>query len=217
MAATPLMEILAGILRYFPNTMLTTLMVVGLLTARLNWIMIGVGGILLSIFVLTLQYIFLKSLNLGVIPGSAVIEACSLLPITGDAEFSSLPSIWMALTTFFASYILTNAVAIYTTPATKKSANSSIPVQQRKGLGIISIVAVLLMWLFLVIPRAITGCETVFGTILGVGLGAVAGWGWWQILYACFQSAWPDIHGVMLGTAPGALRSGPMACLPVQR
>lgn len=210
--ATSLMVILTGILRYFPNTMLVTTIVIGLLTARLNWILIGVGGVLLSMFVLTLQYMFLRTLNIGEIPGAGVIEACTLLPVAAGGEFSALPSIWMALTTFFAAYIITNAAAIYSAPA--KQAPTTIPVQQRKGLGLISILATVLLWLFLVIPRATTGCETIFGSLLGILIGGAVGYGWWHLLFACFQPVWPDIHGVMIGTAPGVLRVGPLVCAP---
>lgn len=213
--ATPIIEILAGVLRYFPNTMIITTLFGGLLLARLNWIMVGVGALVLSVLVLTVQYIFMRSLNLGAIPGAAVLEACSLLPVTAGVEFSSLPSIWLALTTYFATYILTNAINIYTTPA--KRAPASIPVQQRKGLGLISAMATALLFVLLVVPRAFTGCETWIGGGLGIAVGAVAGWAWWNLLYLCFQPAWPDIHGVMLGTTPGSLRVGPLACAAVSQ
>jgi hypothetical protein len=208
-----IMETLAGVLRYFPNTMIVTFLTVGLLTARLNWFAVGAGGVLLSILVLIFQYIFLQALNLGPLPGAAILESCSILPITTtEGKFSAFPSVWMAVTTYFATYILTNAVNIYTAPANQ--ASTRIPVVQRKGLGLISIIATVFLWLFLVVPRSFTGCETIWGSLLGIGIGATAGWAWWKFLYACMQPAWPDIHGVMIGTAPGALRIGPLACSP---
>ena len=207
-------ELLSGIHRYFPNVMIAALIVIGLLTAKVGWVLVGVGAILLAIIVLILQYTINKMIGLGDLPGIDVLKACSIIPsVSSNAVYRTTPSVWMALTSFFLTYILVNAVNVYnTTPA--KKAKDSIPVQQRKGLGVLSMLAVAILFILLLIPRYASPCESTAGTIMGLALGGAAGWGWWQILNACGADVYPDIHGVMLGLRPASLRTSPVVCAP---
>ena len=52
-----LMDMLTGIHRYFPNTMIVGLIVLGLALVRVSWVLVGIGGIILSLMlvVLTLE------------------------------------------------------------------------------------------------------------------------------------------------------------------
>ncbi len=208
-------EVLSGVLRFFPNTMMYALLIVGALTGKLSWIFVSIGGMLLAAGILTLQYVFDKAFNLGKyaggIPGGAVMDACSIIPLAQGAEYTTLPSLWMALTTFFATYIFINAAHVYTTQPSQKPLDA-LPVQQRKGVGLISMLAIALLFVFLVVPRARTSCETLGGTALGVTAGVAAAWLWWKILDACGSEVFPDIHGVMMSLKPGSLRTAPMAC-----
>ena len=207
-------ELFSGILRFFPNTLIVTLFVVGIVTAKLSWIMVAVGAILLSIGVLTLQYIFGKVTGLGSMPGAAVMEACSLLPAISDtATYSAVPSLWVALTSYFVTFILVNAARIYTAKPVNQQ-NNSTAVQQRKGIGMISMLAAAILFIILMVGRYRTSCETRVGTLLGAGAGVAMGWVWWQVLNACGSDVFPDIHGVMMGLQPGLLHTAPMACKP---
>lgn len=211
-----IVEVLSGVLRYFPNTMIVTLLVVGIVTAKLSWIFIALGGLVLAVAVLTMQYVAGKAFKVGDVaggmPGVAVLQACSLIPIADGATYSAVPSLWMALSSFFAAYIFMNAINVYTAQSSRP--RDAIPVQQRKGIGMISMLASILLFLFLMVPRFRTSCETLGGTIVGVGLGTVFAWIWWKILDACGSSVFPDIHGVMLALKPGALHTAPVACTP---
>lgn len=207
-------ELFSGILRFFPNTMIVTLFAVGIVTAKLSWVMIALGGILLSIGVLTLQYLFGKVTGIGPMPGAAIMEACSLLPpISTTATYSAVPSLWMALTSYFITYIIVNATRVYTAKPVN-SPNDSIAVQQRKGIGLISMLAAAILFIILLVGRYRTSCETRMGTLLGAGAGVAMGWVWWQVLNACGSDVFPDIHGVMMGLQPGMLHNGPVACTP---
>ena len=210
--AANVLDLLSGILRYFPNTMIATLLVGGIALGKMSWILIAVGGILAAIAALTLQYALFQSFHLGTLPGAAVLEMCSILPAASGA-YLTLPSLWMTLTAFFTTYILTNASVVYsTTPA--QATSTALPVLQRKGVGLISMLAMTILFLFLAVPRFRTGCETVAGSLSGIGLGAVLGWAWWNVLNASGPDVYPDIHGVMIGLKPGALHKSPMACRP---
>lgn len=204
-------EVLSGILRFFPNTMIMTLLVGGIALSRLSWVLISAGALLLSVLVLLIQYLFGK-FGIGAMPGTAVLEACSLIPIVrGNATYAAIPSMWVALTTYFCVYIITNAGHIYTQRAAQNQ--DAIPVQQRKGMGLISMLATLILLVVLVGPRLLTGCEHWGGVVLGGLLGLAAGVAWWYILDACGSNVLPDIHGVMIGLNPSTVVANPMACM----
>lgn len=205
-------ELLSGILRLFPNTIIATLFVVGIATGKISWIFIGVGALLMTIATLVVQYILSKTINFGPMPGAEVMEACSILP-TAAGAYTTTPSLWIALSTFLVSYIFINASNIYSTKPHRKS-QDAISVQQRKGTGLISMLAVCLLFLFLLVPRWNTTCETLIGMLLGAAMGIAGGWIWWKVLDACGPDVYPDIHGVMVGLKPGGLRTGPVACTP---
>jgi hypothetical protein len=217
MSAT-LIEVLTGILKYFPNTIIATLFVAGILLGRLSWIFVSLGGIVVAVIVMTLQYVFSAGQIQFDMMGKDVIDACSILPDTTGTSLSTRPSIWMALTFYFATFIFTNAVNIYTQKSTRTNSDA-LSVQQRKGTGIVSMVAVLLILFFVVGTRIMkTTCEPtdLLGSLLGIGLGAAIGIGlgigWWFFLNACGSNVYPDIHGVMIGTQPGILHRNPIAC-----
>jgi len=218
-------ELLAGILRYFPNTMIASLFVLGITTGKLAWILVAIGGILVTILTLVVQYMLQKSMGLGPLtdrPGAAIIQACSLLPVAVGGDYSAMPSLWTAVSVFFATYIFMNASNIYTqTPA--RVNKEKLAVQQRKGMGLISMMAVVILTAFLIVPRYMSPCEsklTMFGMglpigmIVGAAMGITAGYAWWKILDACGPDVYPDIHGVMIGLKPGSLHTNPMACAP---
>ena len=207
-----IVEMLTGIMRYFPNTMLITLFVVGITTGKLAWVLIAIGGILVSILTLTVQYMSTKAFGLGPVPGMSVIESCSLIPIITTQEYSTTPSLWIALTSFFLSFIFVNANHIYSVKPTRGK-KEIIPVQERKGIGLISMLAVSLLLLFLIVPRYYTSCETIAGLITGLAIGIGGAVGWWHILSACGADVYPDIHSVMIGLRPANLHTNPVACI----
>lgn len=210
---TTVQDLLAGILRFFPNSMIVTLAVLGIATGRLPWILVSIGGLLTVILALTIQYMFGKTIiGSGAMPGVALMEACSLLPVAAGATYSALPSVWVAATAFFATFIFINAAQIYTQVPANPAKKDAIAVQQRKGMGLISMFAISVLFVALLAPRWFTGCETVGGLILGLGIGISSGWCWWKLLDACGSAVYPDIHGVQMGLTPGSLRSGPLLC-----
>ena len=207
-----LVEMLEGVMRYFPNTMLLTLFVVGITTGKLAWIFAAIGGLLIAMATLTIQYFMGRAFGLGPMPGLAVIEACSLIPIIKSEEYSAIPSVWTSMTSFFAAFIFMNAYHIYTAKSSHGSKDIT-PVQQRKGIGLISMFAAVILFVFLMVPRSFTPCENIAGLILGLALGISGAVFWWYLLSACGADVYPDIHGVMIGLRPANLHSNPVACM----
>lgn len=205
-------ELLSGILRYFPNTMTITLLVLGITINRLPWILIAMGGIVVSIITMFFQYLNMKFVGYGAMPGSAALQACSLIPTTSGV-YTNTPSMWIAMSVFYLTYIITNAANVYGyTNKSKKAKKETAATQRRKSIGIISILAVSLLFFFIVIPRLLTSCESIVGVTLGGIIGAAMGYGWWAILNACGSTIYPDIHGVMLGLDTGKSLATPLAC-----
>jgi hypothetical protein len=129
--------------------------------------------------------------------------------------FSTIPSVWLTLAAFYMTYILTNAAYIYTSKPTKL-ATEAIAVQQRKGIGLISILSTAILFLFFTVPRFMSQCEGHYkvGALIGIAIGSLFGWGSWNFLHACNSNLYPDIHGVMIGLKPGDLHTTPRACTP---
>jgi hypothetical protein len=208
-----LVEMLSGILRYFPNTMISTLFVVGIMMGRLSWVLVALGGIVVTIGTLTIQYLLTKTIGGFDLPGDHFIKACSLLPVAQGGHYMPTPSLWIALTSFFTTYIFTNALNVYSQTPPSTQARYTISVQQRKGVGLISTLAIIVLAVFLVVARYMsTDCENILGIVLGLTIGITAGYFWWLLLDACGADVYPDIHGVMIGSKPGLLRNGPVVC-----
>jgi hypothetical protein len=216
--ASSMLQLLGGVLRYFPNVILMTLLVGGIFLAKLSWIWIAAGGIVVALIVLTAQYLLDKvSGDLFNVPGINVIEMCSILPRTSADKFFLLPSTWIAMTAFFGVYIILNAANIYTTNPSSKP-KEAIPVQQRKSMGLISMLASIILLVVLLLGRYVTGCE--FGKnpwiglatyLLSIAVGGGMAFGWWSMLNSSGTSN-SDIHGIMAGLTPGGLRAGALAC-----
>ena len=84
--------------------------------------------------------------------------------------------------------------------------NESLMVQHRKSVGMVSMITTVILMLFIIVPRMfMSECETKYGagSLLGLFIGGLAGYGWWKILSVCGPDVSPDIHGVMIGLQPG--------------
>ena len=209
-----LLDLMSGVLRFFPNTMTVALFVLGIMSGKVSWVLVAIGGLLSAVLALTFQTVFNKFPVFQGTSDRVVLEACSIMPSSvGEGWiYGFVPSTWFTVSSFFLAYILRNAAHIYTTNPAKVSSDAAA-VQQRKGVGLISIVAVAVLFMALMVPRFAGPCETRSGTALGLLLGGLWGYAWWEILNASGSDVYPDIHGVMIGLRPGAMRTGPMACV----
>lgn len=213
MAAATVTELFSGTVRHFPTALTGALAVAGLATGRPAWIVAAVGSIITAIITLGLQYILQKGFALGPMPGDAVLQACGVIPVAAaGTNYFTTPSVWVAMTTFIATYIITSAVSVLTVRPTN-APKESIAVQQRKSVGMLSIVTTVLLVLFLMIARLRTSCETPLGTLSSAAVGAILGYGLWRAFSASDPLA-GDIHGVMAALRPGNLRTSPLACVP---
>lgn len=210
-------DFLSGIHRYFPTMMTTTLIVVGILLAKVNWILVGLGSLVAALITLVLQWPFsgervqnpIRDWDLR---GAAVLEVCGLLPAATGGTYTRVPSLWFTIMSFYMAYILKNAVSVYTTKPATAAAAASSSAQHRKGVGIISILTTVIMFLVLAVVRMTTSCEHWLGALLGIVIGGGIGVGWWYTLAAAGTDYYPDIHSVMIGLQPGPVHGSAVAC-----
>lgn len=211
-------DFLSGIHRYFPTMMTTTLIVVGILLAKINWILVGLGSLITALIVLVLQWPFSGS-RMGTsairdwdLNSAAILEVCGLLPAATGGTYTRVPSLWFALMSFYMAYILRNAISVYKTKPATAAAAASSSAQHRMGVGIISILTTVILFLVLAVARMTTSCEHWGGAILGIIIGGGIGVGWWYALAAAGTDYYPDIHSVMIGLQPGPVHGSAVAC-----
>jgi hypothetical protein len=216
MAAAGIQDIVLSTARFFPTAVGVTLGVAGLATARLPWLFVAVGLIPLATIVSVLQVILSKG-SQNTTAGH-IYETCSLAPIPGgNSVYGYVPSMWLSLTSFLITVFLSSGLVVATAKPTAKTANEALPVQQRKGVGTLSIISCVVLLLFMILLRYRSGCEGILGLLAGLVLGVIFGLTWWHVIMRAGGPAAWDVHGVMIGTQPGSLRTSALACLPTGR
>jgi hypothetical protein len=222
-ATTMIIELVSGLARNFPITMTGISLVGGLAVGHIAWLFMGLTAFVVIFICLAIQMIAGKTSELFPRSGdAAILQACSVVPIATNSIYYPIPSLWIALTTYFLAYILFNAIAVYNAPA-KKLPQEALPVQHRKSVGVVSIATTIILFLALLIFRLRTGCEHMtpilgipipIGAILGVALGAGTAAGLYYAYRLGNAPLYTDVHGVMAGLQPGSLRDHPLACAP---
>jgi hypothetical protein len=210
-----LLDVFQDIARFFPIAVLTTLIFGGIALNQIAWVVVGSVGFALMLLIATLHYwplgIF-PNFAMASAPSMALLEACAVLP-GGAGSYDSRLTYWLTSTVFLLSYVVMNASQIVK-KVPEKAPSGSAPVLSRKGVGVASLIAALILVIALPALRSFGNCETVISYILGTLMGGAAGVGLWYILNVGNGngSVLSDIHGVLIGTSPGTLRTGPLAC-----
>lgn len=149
---------------------------------------------------------------------------------TSSSSSSSTPSYhivsqWMAMVVFFISYFIRNAVALMMRAPEPTGAIEVTEAQvkeierkasYRKTQAVVSLLSIVIVASIFLILRIRTGCESVVGTILGIILYGIAGYGWYEALRSISQDRLADLFGIANRLlSPGAIANGPVVCLPV--
>lgn len=101
-------------------------------------------------------------------------------PLTANGtKINVWPSYWMAHFSFFCSYILVNAYAVYTLDPVSDSPDYTVKVNNRKSRAIVIMMFMLATFLILSgIRLAYTDSEKFFGAIFATVIFGLLGWGW---------------------------------------
>ena len=210
-----LLDIFQDISRFFPIGVLTVLVFGGIVLNQISWIVVGSIGFALILLISTVHYWPLgmfPNFAMVVPPSAALLEACAILP-GGSGSYDSRFTYWLTLSMFLLTYIVMNATQIVKKSPEKAPVGSSA-VLSRKGVGVASLIAALTLLVALPTLRAFGNCESSISYILGTLVGVGTGVGLWYALNIGNPSGsvLSDVHGVLIGTSPGLLRTGPLAC-----
>ena len=130
-------------------------------------------------------------------PGSRV---CSLIHDTLSPPLVIVaPSYWFAATTYFAVFILYNAFQVAAKPAANGVDPNKIDIRVAFTM---SVIILSIFFFLLLLLRGLTGCETWFGSLLGILIGSGVAVLYWHLLDACHSGIPPDILNVVSSLAP---------------
>lgn len=142
-------------------------------------------------------------------------DVCNLVPGKTDygVPFLSVaPSYWMAQLIFFASFLLSNAYAVYTMQA----ADTADPekVERRKSQALLSMILTSVFATLAILGRKfLVGCETWLGMLIAMLVIAPVGFGWYQLAREC-SARDSDIFGIIQKVLPEeAQQPPPMSCV----
>ena len=182
---------------------------------NLGLIMLTIGHVFIVPFIvffsnLLHEYFFPNSPYFKV-PNS---DVCQMIPslATSPSQIFVGPSYWMAHVTFFFTFLLSNAVNLYT----KEAPSGADPnkVENRKAQTLTSIILSVVTFVLLVAIRFLfMGCETVLGMIFALLLIVPVGYGWYELAIVCGARD-ADIFGILQKILPPEFKDEPpMTCV----
>lgn len=170
---------------------------------------LNVGTIILLIgqVVVVPVITFILQIFTSVLPGTHVppSDVGLLVPSVREAlavsKFNVAPSYWVSHTVFLCSYIFMNAYTVYTLNTSAVNA-PAWKTGNRKGRSLmIMIVSVLCLLALLISRYRMTGTETIFGILIGLGAFIPVAYYWYQIaIKNGAQNG--DIFGIMQQVLP---------------
>jgi hypothetical protein len=162
----------------------------------------GITGMLLPPSGVDGSAFFVRSSNVGlIVPDSSF-----------DSPFQNVaPSFWMMHVLFFATYMVSNAIAILYLPVDSKL--DPIIVSNRKSKAKTIIAVIVGMTALVTILRFTTNTETPAGIMLAILAACGLGYGWYELAAMCGARA-ADVFGVMQQILPSsATADKPMTCV----
>ena len=126
-------------------------------------------------------------------------ENAMLIPGTYTSGVVNVtPSYWMVHVIFFLSYLLANAVQVFTATPT---AGADWQVSNRRSKALALIIVIVLSMATLIMTRYVfTGAETPIGAFLGIAIGFI-GYGWYQAALK-MGARESDIFGIIQQMTP---------------
>jgi hypothetical protein len=117
-----------------------------------------------------------------------------------SVQTSYAPSWWTTSATFFVVFTLWNAFAVLFS----SNSNASTEQKTNRRAYCLSVIVISCIFVFLGLTRVFSGCETVWGALVGVLLGAIEGIAYWYILNACHSGIVPDVLQIIQNSAPAS-------------
>lgn len=142
-------------------------------------------------------------------------DVCSLVPGKTDYGIPFLgvaPSLWMSHIVFFFSFLLSNAITLYTMKPAENADREKV--ERRKSQALLSIILSSALVVVLILMRKfLVGCETWTGIIVAIALVSPLGYGWYRLARECSAKD-SDIFGIIQSILPdNAQQPPPMTCV----
>lgn len=140
--------------------------------------------------------------------------SCNILPggyaDPIDVQYS-FPSYWLAQIFFFFGFLLSNAYAVLNMPEAPNAPAEKV--ERRKSQAQLVLIMSSVFLLLFLGGRAVMGCETIAGVLVGGVVFFSIGMGWYQLAREC-SARDSDIFGIVQGILPpGASDPPPMTCV----
>lgn len=122
------------------------------------------------------------------------------------------PSYWMAQTTFFFSFLITNAISLLRMKAVKRAPSDKV--ENRKSQATLSLMISLAVFIAIIVLRLVlTDSETIASVALSLAGFIPLGVMWFNLAKSC-SARDTDIFGIVQGILPAsATESPPMTCV----
>lgn len=226
--------LLAGYLN-LPLALAGTLLIIGLMTANyaIIFLLFGfIGVVPVVTIVLNILFEFLRSIlpaSIGDLFAANRSQMCDLIIAFPSSSTSNVPSTaavttWMSMMTFVLSYLLFNAVELLQRkpeypPMASDEEKKKIDqgASTRVTQAMLSIVMISILALVLYFTRIRSGCETILGSLITLGIFSSLGYSWFKMLSSVGEDRLSDIFGIANRLlSPEATSNAPVACLPMK-
>lgn len=227
-----------GGVRTLPLTIAGTMIVLGLMTANYAMLFFLLGFLIAVPAIVSALNIIAEFIvpSLGLTSWFTISceDVCTLvIPFVTSVRNSpttiheiGFSTHWMAMTIFFFSYLLTNAVELLTKPSaesvelevnTTDAPDIVEKAANRKTQAIISIASIAIIALVLILYRLFaTRCESKLGFIITLSVFGTLGYYWYQLLSSTGRDCLSDLFGIANRLLPpNAITNAPIACVPV--
>lgn len=224
---------LFGGISTFPLTIAGTFLLIGLMTANYAFLFFLVGFIIIvPISQVILNWGF--SIILEKIGVSSTLykiyehDSCNLvLPFQYFESFSTprsrpdklvsvVPGLWTAMIIFFFSYLITNGVALYRRDSGNPGEDPN-KVGKRKSQAMTSVILTAFLGaIFIIFRYRLTGCDTLLGLAIALGVYGWMGYAWYLALSDVGEDRLSDLFGIANRLLdPTSTTNQPVACVPM--
>jgi hypothetical protein len=226
-------ELIQSTFRQLPLFLIGTLFILGLMETNVAYLFFVIGSfcflsgtwLLQSILSMIINKINKPSITDLFMSPNGNMLGCSILgtsdraaAMAGGSTMVS-PSYFIGYLAFFFTYIFLNALALYNRTGDVSDSNKEVAekVDNRKYQAGMSMFICVLFFIVFSLVRLIKfkQCErTIFGAVLGTGLGIGFAYSWNQLLNVCGGATLSDMFGI-LGrlVPPDTKNTNPVACV----
>lgn len=220
-----------------PLTIAGTMLILGLFTANYAFLFFLLGFLVITpLLSNTIDYIFklvLGPANENSLFKGYVSDICKIyIPYTTRKEPVGVKlehvssSTWVAMISFFTGYLFTNGFELYRSYDSEKGVevptseanNIKSKVLNRKSRVLFSMISIIIFFIFAMVYRFKSGCESTIGMIPTISFFTFIGYMWYKAFSSIAQDKLSDLFGIANRLLPStAITNAPIACIPIRK